>query len=202
MNYKRKKVYREPSRRAFTLIESLTVVFLSVIIVTSAYGIYLMSMKTFTKNSASAELTQNARISLERMSRDIRQSSEFVTVLPTDPGSGTPPSEIKFQDGHIIGLEESEEEIQYITYYLNGTDLHKKTSHYFFATDPNIWVSWSTFDESENPPTESTDEDVVKAENISSLQFWGTNLVTINISVADSSTAYTFETKILGRNVQ
>lgn len=202
MNYKRKKVYPERSRRAFTLIESLTVVFLSVVIVFSAYSIYLMSTKAYKKNSESAELTQNARIALERMSRDIRQSAEFVTVLPSTPTEFEPPSEIKFQDGHNLGpgLLPTEGKIQYITYKLVGTDLRRIISHYTFS-DPDIWVLWSAV-EGANFPTETITEDVVKAENVSLLQFWGNDLITMHLQVANNNNTYTFETKTLGRNVQ
>lgn len=202
------------TKKAFTLVEILTVVFLATLIIIAAYTIYLISYKSYKKNTASAELTQNARIALERMSRDIRQATEILTDLPEDPEAGTPPQEIKFQDGHnmLAGGQ-----IQYIRYYLkapdppdpehpNIFDLYRKVTHYAFgdSTDPN-WVLWSTLDANGLSPHEypnSDQSDQIKAEKISTLQFWGTNVITINLEVSDGTTTYNFQTKSLGRNVQ
>lgn len=181
-------------KKSFTLVEILTVVFLGSVIIIAAYSIYLISYKSFKKNSASSELTQNARIALERTSREIRQAVEIVTDLPVDPGVGTPPSAIEFQDGHDTS------KIQYITYYLSGTDLHRELAHYAFALTPDEWVLKSTKDAEGNSP-EKYSTDAVKAEKISSLQFWGDETITIRLSVSDGSSTYTFETKTLGRNI-
>lgn len=179
--------------RGFTLVEILTVVFLGSIIIIASHSIYLISYKSFKKNSASSELTQNARIALERTSREIRQAAEIETDLPIDPGVGTPPSAIEFQDGHDTS------KIQYITYYLSGTDLHRELAHYSFALTPDEWVPKSTVVDGNSPEKHSTDE--IKAEKISNLQFWGDQTITIRLSVSDGSSTYTFETKTLGRNI-
>lgn len=187
-------------RKGLILVEILTVVFFATLIIMAAYSIYLISYKAFKANSQKAELTQNARIALERMTRDIRQAMGVVTVLPETPELGTPPSELKFQDGHHYWA--SGEKIQYITYYLDGTDLHQKYSHYAFPTYPDIWVLWSAVDDEGNPPTEYQDSDVIKAEKIASLQFWGNRDITIHLSVSDGSSTYYFQTISLGRNIQ
>src|SRR3989304_6475200 len=87
-------------KRAFTLVEILTAVFLGSIIIIAAYSVYLMSYKSYQRHAASAELTQNARIALERMTREIRQAKDITTILPADAGGA--PSAIQFQDGHGI----------------------------------------------------------------------------------------------------
>lgn len=187
--------------QSFTLIEMLTVVFLSMVIIVAGYSLYVMSYKSYQRNSASAELTQNARIALERLSRDVRQAIEILNNLPEDPSAGTPPSEIKFQDGHNF-WPPANGKIQYITYYLSGTDLYRKMSHYAFPTNPDDWVLWSTLDDSGQPATEYTDSDQIKAQNISSLQFWGKNIITVHLEVSNDTSTYTFETKSLARNIQ
>ncbi len=186
-------------KKAFTLIEILMAVFLGSIIITAAYSVYLISYKSYKKNSANAELTQNARIALERISRDIRQAMDIVTDLPEDPSEGAPSQELKFQDGHDYT---STGQIQYVTYSLSGTDLYRKVSHYYFPAYPDEWVFWSTTDEDENPPEESTGPDQIKAQNISSLQFWGDQTITMRIEVSDDESTFTFETKTLGRNIR
>ncbi len=219
------KVLRQPQskqnikmkkRKGFTLVEILAVVFLSVIIVMAGYAIYSMSYQSFKKNLVSAELTQNGRIALERMTRDIRQAVEIWTVLPADPDSGTPSSELKFQDGHNfwpVGVAspvpspspsgEAVGKIQYVTYKLVGTDLHRILSHYAFggASDTN-WVLWSTLAPGGGQPTEYIDRDQIKAQQMTTLQFWGEEVITINLEISDGTTTYPFQTKVLGRNVQ
>lgn len=174
--------------KGFTLVEILTVVFLGTIIIIVSYTVYLMSYKSYQKNSVSSELTQNARISLERMSREIRQANEILTNLPENQTGA--PSEIKFQDGHVITP------IQYIRYYISGTDLHREVSHYCL-TPCTEWVPWST-----QNADEYIDLDQIKAEKISSLQFWGEGVITLRLAVSDDQSTYTFETKTLTRNAQ
>ena len=54
--------------KSFTLVEILTVVFLGTIIILAAYSVYAASYGSYKRNSASSELTQNARIALELLS--------------------------------------------------------------------------------------------------------------------------------------
>lgn len=191
--------------KAFTLLEILTAISIAMLVIIASYEVFNISYKTYKKNFASAELSQNARIALERMSRDIRQTTEILTSLPEDALAGAPATEIKLQDGHNFWPTSGQ--IQYITYYLAGTDLHRRLSHYTFTlpceTAPtSTWVLWSTRDGENNLPTECTDTDVTKAEKISSLQFWGVKVITINLATSDETSTYHFETKALGRNIQ
>lgn len=186
--------------KAFTLVEILTVVFLGALIILAAYTAYLISYKSYQRNSQSAELTQNGRIALERITRDLRQAVELVTVLPEDPGVGTPPAEIKFQDGHDYWPTTGN--IQYITYYLSGTDLYRKVSHFAFPSQPAEWVLWSTTGSEGTLPTEYIDLNQIKAQNISQLQFWGEDVIIISFKVSNGTSTYSFETKVLGRNIQ
>lgn len=162
----------------------------------AAYSVYLMSYRSYQRQSQSAELTQNGRIALERMSREIRQANDILTVLPESQGTGTA-SEIKFQDGHDTT------KIEYIRYYLSGTDLYRQASHYCFISSctEDDWVLSSTTDGDGDLPQEYPETPQIKAQKISNLQFWKNSTVGILLSVSDSQTTYTFETKILPRNL-
>lgn len=205
------------NKKGFTLVEILTVVFLGTLIILAAYSVYIISYKAYKRNSASSEVTQNGRIALERMSREIRQTVDIITDLPADPSEGTPPAEIKFQDGHNFwpvatatpatptptpSSTAVQGQIQYLTYYLSGTDLHRKVSHYYFAAYPDDWVLWSTQDNEGNSPLEQVDLDQIKAQQITSLQFWGDKTITVRLTASDGTISYPFETKCLGRNIQ
>lgn len=184
-------------KKAFTLVEILTVVFLGSIIIMTAYSVYLMSYKSYKKQSASAELTQNARISLERMSRDLRQSPDIITPLPTDSQTST--SEIMFQDGHnLLAVPAPSCEYQYITYKIDSNgNLIRFTSHYHL-TDQSVCVKYDP----NQSQLEHKDLEQTKAEKLSQLQFWGVKpTVTIHLEVSDNQTTYQFETKTTARNI-
>lgn len=171
-------------KKAFTLIEIITVVFLGTIIITAAYAVYLASYQSYNRNSESAGLTQNARIALERMSREIRQTNEIVPSVPPTT------SQIFFQDGHYTS------KIQYINYYRSGTDLYRKTYHYYLAGLADDWVLHTT-------PSALKQEDTPQliAQNISNLEFIGDNPMIIKITVSNGTITYKFETQINPRNI-
>ena len=75
-------------------------------------------------------------------------------------------------------------------------------AHYYFSSDPNTWVAWNAKDQYGNPPQESIDEDTVRADKITSVKFYGINIINIEIVVSDQNGSYTYQTQILGRNVQ
>jgi len=183
-------------KKGFTLVEILTVVFLGSIIIMTAYSVYLMSYKSYKKQSASAELTQNARIALERISRELRQSPDIITSLPADPQTST--SEIMFQDGHnLLAVPPPECEYQYITYKISDGNFIRFTKHYHLI-DQSVCVKYDP----NQSQIEHKDPEQIKAEKLSQLQFWGViPTVTIHLEVSDNQTAYQFETKTTARNI-
>ena len=181
--------------KGFTLMEILVAISLSLLVIGSLYGIYISSYKSYRKSINKADLNQNVRIVLERISRDLRQTNNVITTLPS--------GEIKFQDGHDIS------KIRYINYYRDtDNNLHQKISHYYFPVDPSIYVRWNEVEVDGNGqpqlPLEETEpgDDVIKAEKITSLSFEGDQLITINITAADSENTYSARTEVLGRNIQ
>lgn len=185
--------------KAFTLVEVLTVVFLGALIIIAAYGVFLASYQSYKKNTESAELTQNARIALERMSREIRQSQEIVVPQVMPPAGGATQNIIEFQDGHTTFSSPSPDpncSIQYIEYTYSNNNLTRKLTQYRDPGQANICVKKDTPGRIPNTVSEE-----IKAENIKNLQFWGSNsLITIYIEVSDGKTTYKFETQVSPRN--
>lgn len=181
----------------FTIFEVLVAITLSILVLGGLYGVYVTSVQSYRRSTAQAELSQNARIALERISRDLRQTQRIVTELPTDDTDplNPPPSAIQFQDGH------NTTQIQYIRYYLSGQELRQQFIHYYFSTSPDEWVAWNAQDEDGNPPQESATE-VVKADKITSLKFYGDKLITIDLTTTYDTATFAFKTKILGRNIK
>lgn len=184
--------------KGFTLSEIVVVVTLSVLLFSSLYAVYITSFQSYRRNVNRAELDQNARISLERITRDLRQTNDIVTTIPpTDTDIlNPPPSHILFQDGHDTT------KIQYIEYSLINGDLTREVIHYYFSTDTATWVAWDALDQFNNPPLESIDETVIKANSIQSLQFFGSPTISIKLTVANSDTDLLYQTQTLGRNTQ
>ena len=181
-----------------TLMEILVAVSLASLILLASYEIFSLSQELYIRHSNSTELTQNARIALERLTRDIRQTEEIITDIPDVPDDPTnpPPSQLKFQDGH------NSTPIRYIEYSLVNNSLYRKITHFYFPDHPEVWVTWNATDGNGNPALESApDESKVLAENISSLGFWGTSLVTIDLQVSKNDINQNFQTSVLGRNI-
>lgn len=185
--------------KGFTLMEILVAISLSLLLLGSLYGVYITSYKSYRNTIGKAELNQNARISLERISRDLRQGERITTPLPpddSDPIGNPAPDNIQFQDGHDVS------KIRYIKYALSSGNLTRQVIHYYFASDPTIWVAWNAQDQYGNPPSESIDENTVRADKITSIKFYGIKVITIEIVASDSSGSYTYRTQALGRNIQ
>ena len=189
--------FKAKVRAGLTLIELLVAISLSVILISTLYYVFNTSYKSYKSNSAKAEINQNARIALERISRDLRQTSSIVTTLPpddTDP-LNPPPSNLEFVDGH------NTTQLQYINYFLVNGSLHRQVIHYYFSSDINNWVAYNAKDQYNNPPLSSVDEDTVKADKVTALQFFGTNIINIVITTGESGQSQTYQTQVLGRNI-
>lgn len=185
----------------FTLTEVLVAISLSLVLFGALYGIYLTSYRSYRRSAAKAELNQNGRITLERISRDLRQAPAIVTTLPITPTEMNPAaSSINFQDGHDTSR------IQYVEYSLIEGKLHRKLTHYCFSAspescDPSEWVASNATD-IYGPPEMAEDEDVIKADLITSLGFYGNSVITADITAQDTNGGeVNFKTQVFCRNL-
>lgn len=190
------------TQSGFTLLEILMAVFLGMILIIAGYSVYLASYKSYKYNSESAELTQNARVALERMSREIRQSQEIIipATLPPDENSPTQ-NTIVFQDGHTVFSTPSPDPncaIQYIRYTISSGNLTRTIIQYKDPTQGNICVQYNPAN-----PAITTNElpEEIKAEKLSQLKFWGTSsLVSIFVETTNGETTEQFLTQTSPRN--
>lgn len=95
---------KEYQNFGFTLSEMLIVVTIFILVIVAVYSVYALSQRSYLNGEEVAEITQNGRVILERVSREIRQAKEIITELPEERMDA--PSEIKFQDGHISLVSE------------------------------------------------------------------------------------------------
>lgn len=191
-----KKVINK-NQNGFTLLEilvSLSLFTLAIILVGSMYS---LSQRSYNKGAGKGELVQNARVCLDRITRELRQSVSIVTVLPeTDSDPLNPPAdEIFFQDGHDAS------QITYLRYYLDGTDLKRSYIVYYFASEPETYVAYNSFDQYGSPPQELIIEDRVVGEYFGELQFWGSSgLVYISLALAKGQDSFNVNSSIFKRN--
>ena len=182
------------NKKGFTIIEllvSTTIMMLVLIIVASAF---ILNQKVFRLGNTQAELTQNARITIDLMSREIRQANNIVTTIPSD--NSVPelvPHEIEFEDGHVTS------QIQYVRYYLDSTDLRRQIIIYYFDSNPSTYVRWDDTDPF-GGPNESTIEDKLIGEFFTGIDFYGPDAITIDVFLEKNNIDIDMQTVINPRN--
>lgn len=187
-------------KKGFTLPEVLIAVTITALVVETAYFASNIGQRTFKIASEKMEISQNARVLLDRISREIRQATEIVTELPSIPDDpeNPPTSEIMFEDGH-------ETINQYITYQLQSGNQVKRiiTAYYFGAIlpDSSEWVLHNAIDNEGNPPNSQVISENLIAEYVTSLQIYGDSLIHINLTVSQNEQSEDFTTTVFARNL-
>lgn len=193
MSHKFKKIILHNS--GFTLAELIITLGITILILSLVISAYILSQQAFRKSYARYEINQNSRVFIDRLTREIRQTPELVTILPATLEEAV--SEIMFQNGH------NTEEILYIKYYLSSSNLKRKEICYYFSSDPNTCVIWNTVDGLGNPPQENVLEDNIVAEYIELLKFYsgGGNVINAEAVFLKNGERVYNCSKINGRNL-
>lgn len=183
-------------QRGFTLSELLITVLIGLLIVIIVTTAFSLNQKVFKKSNIKAELVQNGRVTLDLMSREIRQANKIVTILPPDDSNpDLVAHELKFEDGH------TDFQIQYIRYYLDGDNLKRQIIvYYFFETDPPTYVYWDDID-AFGPPRQSILEDKLIGENFSNLNFYGQDNINIELILKKYNERVEIKSVINPRNI-
>lgn len=183
-------------KKAFTLIELIVAIGMALIVVSAAISMTILTKRQIAIGSDKLETVQNARSIMDRLSRDLRQAKEVVTSLNDVNNGGIAKNEIEFENGH------SSEKVNYLKYYLNGTDLVKQEHHYQFNIDPNNWVIWNARDDQDQLPVLVIDNNTIVANYISQINFWknGDSLVRFEVAATSNNKSSTMRTQIFGRN--
>jgi prepilin-type N-terminal cleavage/methylation domain-containing protein len=180
--------------KSFTLIEVLITITVFALVGAGIYSSHILSQKAYKEGEVSAEITQNGRVIMERMTREIRQAKELVGDFPEEEADAV--SEIAFEDGHIS------QPYHYIHYFLSGSTVQREVLGYYFSGDVGqTLVPWNSV-----PPlgqsllSKNLEEARVIGEWVKELKIWGARLITINLSLEKKQKAFFLETKILSRN--
>ena len=191
-----KRAFKNES--GFTLTEIISVLGLTLLLTLIIYNLFIISQKAFSAGDRQLEITQNGRIFLDRLSRELRQTEEIVTALPaTKDVEGFPPAtEIEFQDGH--GLPD----IQYLRYYVDSGQVKRLRKVYFFETEPETYVYWNAQDEFGQPPSSLVVEERLIAEYVSDLDFYGSTVTYIEVWLNKQNSDLHLYTGVWGRNTR
>jgi len=186
-----KKIIKE---KGFSLSEVVITLNITIVVFILLISVYILSQRAFRESYDRYELVQNARVFIDRLSRELRQSKEITTVLPENCDGGAP-SEIMFQEGGM-------EEIRYIKYYVSGINLKRKILAYYFSYAPGTYVYWNSYDSFSQPPIEIVFEDTLIGEYVNSLAYYGVdNIVNVDANFSKNNKNVYTHTIIAGRNL-
>src|SRR4030042_5028455 len=112
-------------KKGFSLPELLIAITITALVVEAAYFASRIGQETVKTTAEKIELAQNARVILDRMSREIRQATDIVTELPpgNDDPADPPKNTIMFEDGHSAIN-------QYISYRLENNNAYRPAPTY------------------------------------------------------------------------
>lgn len=171
--------------RGYSLVEILVALSVAVLVGGGIMAVYPAFKKGYKFGEIRTDVNQNARLAIDRICREIKGTSEIITALPESPS--TPPTSTIF-------FRNQNTPISYTTYYLEGTDLKRKVTHYHIPPNYTNQVAYS-------PSAEETIEsDAVIAQNITFLDFWGLNLVNINLTASSNDIEINLTTTCWPRN--
>lgn len=178
----------------FTLVEVIISLTIFILILVVVYSVHTLHQKSYQTGEARAEILQNGRVILERMTREIRQAKKIVTELSTDETGVT--STIMFEDGHNIVA------IHYIHYFKEDINVKREVIAYYFSGDPNTYI---TRDASPPPGQEKLTTVIeptqIIGEYVTDLSIWGVPVVNVFITLEKEDQKINLKTKILGRNL-
>lgn len=192
------------NQQGFTLAELLVSIIIGLLIFITVSSIFTLNQRVLRKTNSKSELTQNARIVLDLMAREIRQANKIVTVLPIDDSDpALIAHELQFEDGHNTSY------VQYIKYGLDGGDLTKQTIIYYFdtacggacpPTDTSLYVYWDDIDAFGPPDIYILDTRII-GENFTDIDFYGNGNINIDLTLQKKGEEVKIKSIINPRNI-
>lgn len=189
--------------KAFSLIELLIAIIISSILVSATVSVYGLFRRSVNQDQTQSDSVQSARVAMDRLVREIRQTPDIRTVFPADPSdlSVAQPGEIEFEDGNVANP--ATDTLTYRHYYLTNRTLTLEVRECFFAGQ-NSRVHWSDVDTNGIPPTcqaiNGRTQDI--AQNVSSVAFYGRQPLQIVITTTNSAgQSYLLQSSVNSRNM-
>lgn len=179
----------------FSLVELLIVISIMVVVLLAFFGIYFASQGFYQKAENQAELLQNGRVVLERISREIRQAKEIATSLPVSEASAA--NDIFFEDGHISSP------YFYIHYFQDGSLIKREVLGYYFSGDfAQELVPWNAIAPSGQTLKEKTIEsEKTIGEYVQSLKIWREEAIKVRLKLFLNGETVNLESSFSPRNL-
>ena len=191
-------------RSGFTLIEVLLATTLSVGLIGLAGTAYVQSQRLTVAQADELTVAQNARVLVDRVSRDVRQTTEFTATLPDNSLEGA--DSIEFVDGH----EPDESGPYYLQYELADGQIWRRRLYYYRPSQPTVRVSYNPsevlYEEGAGAPDNGlvrhVDESIAVADGVQQLSFWGSaSLLRIDVWLKQgNSDVYQLHSAVAKRN--
>ncbi len=153
------------NKRGFSLVEIMVAVLIGLIVIEAAYLFFPIGKRISREGEALNEITQDARIVLNRMKREIRQSPVIISNIPEERENGI--EIIEFENGFV---EEGNPEPQYIRYQKNNQTIQRLI---YYFTDPDDQET--IVDYSFPNAVEQVENTEIVAENITNLKIYSDN---------------------------
>jgi type II secretory pathway pseudopilin PulG len=186
------------SAAAFTLVELVVALLISSVLITVTTSVYVVTRKSISADLSNSDNSQNARIAIDKMARDLRQTREVVTSLPANPSdtSIAQPGQILFEDGHPNTTDSTY--LTYRNYYLTGAGvLNLDVDYYYVSPDTATRVHWTTPN-----AVASVISTTAIAEHVKSLSFYdsGGPIQIVVVTTDSNKQTYTLRTTVFKRN--
>jgi len=182
----------------FTLTELLITIAVFLLITGAVYAGFLLSQKAYRASELASELSQNGRVVLERITREVRQAKEIATELSEEEPveAVNPLNGIIFEDGHGTTT------YYYIHYFKEDSSLRREVLGYYFSDNPGVYVPWDAVPPgSQTLETETLEDPKTVGEYITGIKFWGTKVINISLVLEKKQKTVELDTKIFGRNL-
>ncbi|MBI2042463.1 MAG: hypothetical protein HYT21_01825 [Candidatus Nealsonbacteria bacterium] len=184
------------NKNAFTLPETLMAISVVFLVLGAILLAFNFSQRVYRGGEAGAEITQNGRVLLERLTREIRQAREIVTELPLAESQAT--STLMFEDGHLSVP------YHYIRYLRDesASQIKREVIGFYFSNDPEqTLVSYDALP----PPgqileNKSLEPSQVVGEFVSQLNFWSNGVVYLGLLLEKGEQNIHLKTSVFGRN--
>jgi type II secretory pathway pseudopilin PulG len=184
---------------AFTVVELVVALFISSILVSATTATYSLFRRSLIIDQSRVNLSQNARIVIDRLSRELRLTQDVVTTVPANVSdlSVSQPGQIEFQDG-------AANDLTYRRYYISGSTVELDIKEYLYPSGtsgaPTGRVLWNAPAISGKTPVANVISTQDIADNAQSFVFYGGDFLQLYFTTTDGLQSFTARTTILGRN--
>lgn len=187
------------THKAFTLIELVVAIAISSVLVATTVQVYTLFRKAVIQDQSRSDLNQNARVALDRLTRELRLTPELLTQFPatTSDNSIAEPNQVEFEDGSANAVA-----FTYHRYYLSGSTLELDTKQYYFSSQPNVFVDAASLDSSGHSPIAQVTSTQAIAQGVSLFSLYGHKPLLIYITTSDNfGQTYPLRSMATGRNI-